>query len=192
MSDPHANDPGIFDISEEELRAAVDERSVTEPVTCGTTALAATDGFRPDQIGCGQPVDEVYRCVQCGTPFHRDCARRHFDWPMAGGGPMPHALDAVLADADAATFIANSQASQLLAAERERNAAVARRDAFFNFTEELVLALHGLHSAIYVEACEVERCREWVKLRSAGAPTADEVLGILSPSTDSAESEGGE
>ncbi|HWV44913.1 MAG TPA: hypothetical protein VN039_02620 [Nitrospira sp.] len=36
----------------------------------------------PDLVGCGQPilrVDEVYRCTDCGVPFHKDCAKKHFE-----------------------------------------------------------------------------------------------------------------
>jgi hypothetical protein len=77
----------------------------TEPLPrCGDIGsparfLAATEGFRPEDLGCGKPIDSLdalFRCVQCAVAFHRECARRHFDWPEAGGSLMPHALDAAL------------------------------------------------------------------------------------------------
>ena len=54
-------------------------------------------------LGCGRPLTEetddrlAYRCAECRTVFCRSCIRQHFGWPEAGGGPMPHALDAALA-----------------------------------------------------------------------------------------------
>ena len=38
--------------------------------------------FPAERLGCGKPIytcAEVYRCTDCMTPFHRDCARRHFE-----------------------------------------------------------------------------------------------------------------
>lgn len=32
-------------------------------------------------VGCGKPIagiDDLYRCTHCSTPFHRDCAEKHF------------------------------------------------------------------------------------------------------------------
>jgi hypothetical protein len=34
-----------------------------------------------ERVGCGEPMHtcaEVYRCTDCGTPFHRSCAVKHF------------------------------------------------------------------------------------------------------------------
>ena len=39
------------------------------------------------RVGCGQPIytcAEVYRCTDCGVPFHRECAVKHF------GEHVPH------------------------------------------------------------------------------------------------------
>lgn len=50
-----------------------------------TQAICATCGENPllpaALVGCGKPIHtcaEVYRCTDCGVPFHRECAKRHF------------------------------------------------------------------------------------------------------------------
>ncbi len=38
-------------------------------------------GLDADLVGCGQPLymlADVYRCVDCGVPFHKDCIKKHF------------------------------------------------------------------------------------------------------------------
>lgn len=35
-----------------------------------------------DLVGCGKPIhspEDVYRCTDCAVPFHRECAKRHFE-----------------------------------------------------------------------------------------------------------------
>jgi hypothetical protein len=35
-----------------------------------------------DLVGCGNPIEsqeDVFRCTDCGVPFHRACAVRHFE-----------------------------------------------------------------------------------------------------------------
>ena len=49
---------------------------------CGQNSV-----FPASRIGCGEPIytcAEVYRCTDCGVPFHRECAIKHF------GDHMPH------------------------------------------------------------------------------------------------------
>lgn len=45
--------------------------------TCGANPIVP-----PERLGgCGDPIytcAEVYRCTECGVPFHRACADRHF------------------------------------------------------------------------------------------------------------------
>lgn len=46
------------------------------PVVCGQNSL-----FPPERVGCGCTIlreTDVFRCTDCGTPFHRDCAKAHF------------------------------------------------------------------------------------------------------------------
>lgn len=46
------------------------------PVLCGQNEL-----FPPERVGCGQPITreiDVFRCTDCATPFHRECAKAHF------------------------------------------------------------------------------------------------------------------
>ena len=49
---------------------------------CGQSDTAVSLGITPERIGgCGKPITtcaEVYRCVECAVPFHRDCAKQHF------------------------------------------------------------------------------------------------------------------
>ncbi len=43
---------------------------------CGNNIL-----FPATRVGCGEPMYscmEVYRCTDCGVPFHRTCAVMHF------------------------------------------------------------------------------------------------------------------
>jgi len=52
------------------------ERAAVE--ICGHQSAIPVDA---DLIGCGKPIAtpaEVYRCTDCGIPFHRECAKRHF------------------------------------------------------------------------------------------------------------------
>ena len=46
-------------------------------VICGENAV-----LDADLVGCGMPIldpDEgLYRCTDCGVPFHKLCAKRHF------------------------------------------------------------------------------------------------------------------
>ncbi len=65
----------------------MDKPEYQRPVcaTCGQNNV-----FPASRIGCGQPIytcAEVYRCTDCGVPFHRDCALRHF------GTHVPHNVD---------------------------------------------------------------------------------------------------
>lgn len=44
---------------------------------CGENAV-----FPARLLGCAMPIErpeEVFRCTDCCVPFHRECARRHFD-----------------------------------------------------------------------------------------------------------------
>lgn len=60
------------------------------------------------RVGCGEPVtDGVYRCTDCATPFHRDCARKHF-------GSHEAAFRAV---AEAASRVAERQERDLWAGD---------------------------------------------------------------------------
>ena len=46
---------------------------------CGYQTAIPVDA---DLIGCGKPIAthaEVYRCTDCSIPFHRECAKRHFE-----------------------------------------------------------------------------------------------------------------
>lgn len=46
-------------------------------------------GHPAEAVGCGKLIDteaEVYRCTDCGVPFHRVCAVLHFD--AAGSSPV--------------------------------------------------------------------------------------------------------
>jgi hypothetical protein len=50
-----------------------------EPVVICGEAPVPIDA---DLIGCGKPIQsaaEVFRCADCGVPFHRQCAIRHFE-----------------------------------------------------------------------------------------------------------------
>lgn len=92
-------DPVLF-VRWDALRAALRERDAR--LVCGAVfdAGSKTVGFRPEDMGCGKPIEKVadlFRCAQCATPFHQGCIRTHFGWPEAGGSLMPHALDAGLA-----------------------------------------------------------------------------------------------
>jgi hypothetical protein len=38
-------------------------------------------GLRPGRVGCGGDIAtcvEVFRCTDCETPFHHECAEKHF------------------------------------------------------------------------------------------------------------------
>ena len=44
--------------------------------TCGENVI-----FPAARVGCGKPIytcNEVYRCTECHTPFHHECAVQHF------------------------------------------------------------------------------------------------------------------
>lgn len=48
---------------------------VTHADICGRNPVLAAS-----LLGCGKPIltcAEVYRCVNCQTPFHKDCLHRH-------------------------------------------------------------------------------------------------------------------
>jgi hypothetical protein len=38
--------------------------------------------FKPETTGgCGKPITlvaELYRCIDCGIPFHKECLKKHF------------------------------------------------------------------------------------------------------------------
>jgi len=57
--------------------------------TCGTNPL-----FPPERLGCGRPIAtcaEVYRCVDCSTPFHISCIKAHFASEVTGVGSCSEA-----------------------------------------------------------------------------------------------------
>lgn len=40
-----------------------------------------TIGLDADLVGCGKPIyliADVFRCIDCQVPFHRECLRKHF------------------------------------------------------------------------------------------------------------------
>lgn len=44
---------------------------------CGENPI----GLPASRVGCGREIltcAEVFRCADCGIPFHRECAKRHF------------------------------------------------------------------------------------------------------------------
>jgi len=48
-----------------------------ELVICGQNGI-----LDADLVGCGQIIwetHEVYRCTDCCVPFHRHCAKKHFE-----------------------------------------------------------------------------------------------------------------
>lgn len=48
---------------------------------CGENDFAKSLGMGPGRLGCGERIEtcaEVYRCTDCTTPFHRECAKKHF------------------------------------------------------------------------------------------------------------------
>ncbi len=58
-----------------------------EPIQLPVCAICGENPLLPPgRVGCGQPIftcAEVYRCTECQTPFHRECAIRHFGDPEA-------------------------------------------------------------------------------------------------------------
>lgn len=48
---------------------------------CGENPVALKLGMSARCLGCGERIAtcaEVFRCTDCLTPFHRECARKHF------------------------------------------------------------------------------------------------------------------
>lgn len=81
--------------------------------TCGHTFEEA-----PDLRGCGRPIhkaEDLYRCTDCGNPFHRDCAIRHF------GEYSGHdkALAEANRDVDRALALVDTRREQIVALEGE-------------------------------------------------------------------------
>lgn len=67
----------VSELEKGECGACVRELSVAcTPIRCGTNPVL------PDtRVGCGQWITseiELFRCVQCAVPFHRECLRSHF------------------------------------------------------------------------------------------------------------------
>lgn len=53
-----------------------DATALCTPIRCGTNPA-----LPPERVGCGQYITseiDLYRCVDCSTPFHRECLRSHF------------------------------------------------------------------------------------------------------------------
>jgi hypothetical protein len=64
------------DLLADELNAA--RRRSIKPIVCGQNDAGVT--FE-EAGGCGQPitsVEQLYRCADCGVPFHRQCIKLHF------------------------------------------------------------------------------------------------------------------
>jgi hypothetical protein len=62
------------------------------PVVCGQNNL-----FPAERVGCGCAITretDVFRCTDCGTPFHRECAKAHFGQHDALSPPSALAGDA--------------------------------------------------------------------------------------------------
>jgi hypothetical protein len=81
----------------------VERRAAGQGPICGEN----TGPVDADLVGCGRPIEslaDVYRCTDCGVPFHRICAIRHFatDTPEASAEMFAEQLRR-LDDADAAT-----------------------------------------------------------------------------------------
>ena len=48
---------------------------MSEPTPiCGSNPVLPAE-----RVGCGKPISgDVYRCTECTTPFHHECAIKHF------------------------------------------------------------------------------------------------------------------
>lgn len=71
--DPVVDDLTAFALSE--LSAA--EKAVRKEEICGQNAT-----LDADFVGCGKPISDpykVFRCTDCGVPFHLKCANKHFE-----------------------------------------------------------------------------------------------------------------
>lgn len=57
-------------------------RTLLAPVPCGWNR----HGIKYEAVGCGREIHypkDVYRCVDCNTPFHRDCLHKHCESELA-------------------------------------------------------------------------------------------------------------
>ena len=70
-----------------DLKIRFGEGAHNEPGEVGTYprlvhSVCGHNGILPaNRVGCGGAMyqcSEVYRCTDCGTPFHRSCAVKHF------------------------------------------------------------------------------------------------------------------
>jgi len=75
-----------------------------------------------DAVGCGKAIDteaDVYRCTDCGVPFHRVCAVLHFDAATASGVGINWRASCLQAEA---------RGDRLLAMARQLRAALGGRE----------------------------------------------------------------
>ena len=121
------------------------KRELADNLSWKGRAPAAVCGHNPilpdGRIGCGQDIktcSEVYRCVDCGTPFHEECIKNHFGKrTLADRCAEAHAVEIIREQSDRIVLLQDS----LLNFERvnnEQEKQLAEKDAALAICVEFI------------------------------------------------------